>query len=165
MFYSKKLFVVKQYLIKINFKLKYSLICQFFPNLRKKTIGNYGEKLTELEYRKKGFRILDKNWSFRKGELDLIVSEKQDDDVCRETFLTIVEVKTRLIAENKKDEPPLVFKFNHAKRRILLKTVKNYLIIKNSTDNRWSFDLVLVKIDGSGDIKDMEIIKNIWLGN
>ena len=50
-------------------------------------LGNLGEALAADYLRKKGYRICEQNWYFKKAEIDIIA--KKDD------VLVIVEVKTR----------------------------------------------------------------------
>lgn len=53
----------------------------------KKRIGLIGEKLAEKYIRDKGYRILERNYRTRLGELDLIAY--------RENIIIFIEVKTR----------------------------------------------------------------------
>ncbi len=52
-----------------------------------KDLGDFGEKIAEDFYQKKGHRVLFKNYAVKGGELDLIVES--------DTHLIFVEVKTR----------------------------------------------------------------------
>ncbi len=53
----------------------------------KKNLGAWGEKIASQYYQKLGFEILEKNFSQKYGELDLII--KKDHQIL------VVEVKTR----------------------------------------------------------------------
>ncbi len=53
----------------------------------RKDLGDFGECAAENFYRKKGYRILAKNYTVRGGEIDLIVESPE--------WLVFVEVKTR----------------------------------------------------------------------
>ena len=52
-----------------------------------KSTGKWGEDQAERYLKKKGYRVIERNYSCRFGEIDLIVSDR--------TYLVFVEVKTR----------------------------------------------------------------------
>ena len=52
-----------------------------------KSTGKWGEDQAERYLKKKGYRVIERNYSCRFGEIDLIVSDL--------TYLVFVEVKTR----------------------------------------------------------------------
>lgn len=56
-----------------------------------KSTGKWGEDQAEKYLRKKGYRTIERNFSCRFGEIDLIVSDR--------TYLVFVEVKTRKSSE------------------------------------------------------------------
>ncbi|MBQ3261852.1 MAG: YraN family protein [Oscillospiraceae bacterium] len=56
-----------------------------------KSTGKWGEAQAEKFLRKQGYRTVERNWSCRFGEIDLIVSDRE--------YLVFVEVKTRKSAE------------------------------------------------------------------
>jgi putative endonuclease len=53
----------------------------------RRTLGSTGESLAADLYRRLGFRIVDRNWRCRSGELDLVVAAGD--------LLVFCEVKTR----------------------------------------------------------------------
>ncbi len=52
-----------------------------------KSTGRWGEDQAERYLKKKGYRVIERNYSCRFGEIDLIVADRE--------FLVFVEVKTR----------------------------------------------------------------------
>ena len=56
-------------------------------NNRRKSLGTYGERLVEKQYIKRGYRLLDRNYRCRFGEIDLIFQ--------KEDKLYFVEVRTK----------------------------------------------------------------------
>ena len=53
--------------------------------------GRWGENRAALEYRRAGFEVIDRNWSCRRGEIDLILR--------RGDLLVFCEVKARRSAQ------------------------------------------------------------------
>jgi putative endonuclease len=53
----------------------------------RRTLGNAGEDLVARWYADAGYRVLDRNWRCREGELDVVAA--------RGTVLVFCEVKTR----------------------------------------------------------------------
>jgi putative endonuclease len=60
-------------------------------DLRNKALGAHGEALTARWYQARGYRVLDRNWHCREGEIDLIVALADTVVFC--------EVKTRRSAD------------------------------------------------------------------
>jgi len=56
-------------------------------------IGSKGEALAAQRLEEKGYRILDRNYRFERGEIDLVAFEPDDENEGGE--LVFVEVKTR----------------------------------------------------------------------
>ena len=55
--------------------------------LTPKELGIHGERTAEKHLRSLGYRILDRNWRWRKGELDLVAEQEEQ--------IVFVEVKAR----------------------------------------------------------------------
>jgi putative endonuclease len=54
---------------------------------RARSLGNFGERVAASHLEAKGYAILERNWSVREGEIDLIASRGSD--------LVFVEVRSR----------------------------------------------------------------------
>jgi putative endonuclease len=81
--------------------------------------GRSGETLARLFLEQKGYEILEQNYRFKKGEIDLIVF--------KEPFLIFVEVKTRSKTNFGMPETAV----SARKAQLLMQTAENYLIEKN----------------------------------
>jgi len=108
----------------------------------KKETGDLGEKIAEKYLKDKGYKILDKNYSFRisgnpqKGEID-IIAKKSD-------IISFIEVKTlrnpaTLISPEEK--------VNFSKQRKLVKTAESWLMKKKiPLNSKWQIDVIAIKI-------------------
>lgn len=104
----------------------------------KKKIGDLGENITCRFLVKRGFRILDRNYSKKWGEID-IVAEK-------DRILHFVEVKTVVSHETGKYRPEE--NVNHQKLKRLSRIIQTYLIDKNvSYETVWQIDIMAVFLD------------------
>lgn len=86
-----------------------------------KAIGNFGEDFTEKYLKKNKYKILDRNYTCKYGEIDIIA--------CNKNYILFVEVKTR--GENYIYTPSEAV--TKSKQRKLLKTAVYYL--KNNNIN------------------------------
>jgi putative endonuclease len=93
-----------------------------FFKQKPKTLGQIGEELAQLEYKKRGYEIVAANFfnkkGLRKGEIDVIVKNKQ--------LLIFVEVKTRSHDSSRFGTPEE--SVNIFKQIKLLKAVKIFLL-------------------------------------
>lgn len=109
-----------------------------------KKLGNLGERIAESYLKKKGYQILDKNYSFRipyapqKGEID-IVAKKSD-------IISFIEVKT--LAEKRWTyiiSP--AEKVNFRKKKKLIKTAESWLMKKKIPLNSpWQIDIIAIEL-------------------
>ena len=57
------------------------------PRRRNRSLGNFGERVAASHLESKGYEILERNWSVREGEIDLIARRSDE--------LVFVEVRSR----------------------------------------------------------------------
>lgn len=136
-----------------------------------KEIGNLGENLAQKFLKDKGYKILDKNFSFRipgapqKGEID-IIAKKGD-------IISFVEVKTLRQSpapsergsplERRQGNPFLPEdKVDFRKRKRIIKTAE-YWLTKNKIplDSKWQINIIAVTIDLSNKKAKIKYFKNI----
>jgi len=98
-------------------------------------LGKMGEEKAANYLTEKGFTILEKNWRFKKSEIDLI-AQKQN-------LLIAVEVKTR---SSLSFGTPQNF-VNPKKIRLLSEAFNQYIVSKNMDLNA-RFDIIAVYFDG-----------------
>jgi len=94
-------------------------------------LGKLGEELAAHYLLRKGYEILERNWTFKKGELDIIA--------LFENQIVVVEVKTR--NSNFFGDPQEFV--SPAKIKMLVKTANEY-IIENDIALETRFDIIAV---------------------
>jgi putative endonuclease len=110
-----------------------------------KQLGILGEKIAQKYLEKKGYQILDKNYSSKfvsgpqRGEID-IVAKKLD-------IISFVEVKALEDSGETSDISPEE-KFNLGKKRKIIKMAESWLIEnKIPFDSKWQIDVISIKIN------------------
>ena len=98
--------------------------------------GDYGERLAQAYLRRKGYRILERNWSTRYGEIDIVAA-------CRDA-LVFIEVKTRY----SQDTESAFAGLSPAKHERFLKAVYQYLHERELGDEaQWRIDVIGISLD------------------
>jgi len=113
-----------------------------------KQLGNLGEKIAEDYLRKKGYQILNRNYSPKwvsgpqRGEIDIVAR--------KENIISFIEVKTLA----SKDSPGASSSFqpeekvNFPKQRKLVKIAENWLMEKKiPLDSKWQIDVISIQIN------------------
>src|SRR4030042_5472976 len=116
--------------------------------IEKKELGKKGEELALRFLKKKGFRIIEKNYVCKMGEMDIIAREKDT--------LAFIEVKTR--TSTLFGPPQLAV--NASKQRQLSKVALNYLKEKHLGDVKARFDVVAILLGHKGE--EIELIKDAF---
>lgn len=100
----------------------------------KQEIGKLGEDIAVNYLKQKGYKILDRNFECRQGEIDIIALDKKE--------IVFIEVKTR--TSNKYGAPSEAV--NKIKQKHMLQTIKYYLYIRNLSDEFVRIDVIEVYI-------------------
>lgn len=112
-------------------------------------VGLRGEKLALQFLRQKGYKILERNYRKKFGEVDIIALHQR--------VVVFIEVKTR---RTKRYGSPFEAVGQH-KQRQLVKIAQDYLIAKDLSDAPARFDVV--GVDLSNDLKpQVDIITNAF---
>ncbi len=114
-------------------------------------LGKQGEDIAALYLRKKGFRIIDRNFKARYGELDIICTK---DDT-----LVFVEVKTRVGEEFGKPEESVT----PWKLREVVKTAQYYKLLHEKLPESMRIDVIGIEIDDSDTPTYFNHIQNVTL--
>jgi len=118
-------------------------------SLTKLQQGKRGEDLAVEFLKKKGFKIIDRNFRIRGGEIDIVALEKD--------VLVFIEVKTRSSSEF---GSPLE-SITYWKLKALVKTAQFYKIKHRGLPDAMRIDAVSVKINYNTGITEMELVRDI----
>lgn len=116
--------------------------------LSSRDIGNKGEELAVKYLKKRKYKVLERNYTCRYGEVDIIA---RDGDT-----VAFVEVKSR--SENTRVNP--LYSVNRRKQTQICKAAQDYIVKKKISDKMFRFD-VLTVIYKEPDA-EIELIKNAF---
>lgn len=103
----------------------------------KQTIGKLGENLACTYLVNNGYQILERNFSCRQGEIDIVSYDKRNNEI------VFVEVKTRTSFEYGFPSEAV----NKLKQKHMLNSAKFYLYCKKLEDSFVRFDIIEIVID------------------
>ncbi len=115
--------------------------------MNKKTIGDKGENIAENYLKKKGYKIIERNFKTRSLEIDIITE--------KENFLVFVEVRSKLNNNFGAPEETINFK----KSRKLKNNAKKYVNYKKY-DGLYRIDVICIIFENENKIK-LNHYKNI----
>jgi putative endonuclease len=118
------------------------------PRREKKELGKKGEEVALRFLKKKGYRIIEKNYVCKMGEMDIIAREKDT--------LAFIEVKTRT---SMRFGPPQLA-VNPSKQRQLSKVALNYLNETRLNDVKARFDVVAILLGPVNE--EIDLIKDAF---
>jgi len=104
--------------------------------------GRAGEKAAERYLRKHGYRILARNVTYRRGEVDLVAQEKRSGTVC------FVEVRSRATDDGRAPDISPEATVTAAKRRRVISAAKKFLALRRAMDRPVRFDVIAVRFAG-----------------
>ncbi|MGA2093877.1 MAG: YraN family protein [Sedimentisphaerales bacterium] len=104
-----------------------------------KLLGRWGERQCEKFLKRKGLKILTRNYTCNAGEIDLIMVDK-------DRAIVFVEVKTRL----DEDFAPTETVVNKTKADKMVKTSRYFLSVHDIANRPYRFDVVTVTLGSRG---------------
>ncbi len=116
--------------------------------MERQEVGKLGEKLALRHLKKRGYRILDRNFRCRRGEIDIVTTQKD--------YLVFVEVRTKTTAAFGTPEESIT----QTKKDHLIATALTYISEHQKLPPLWRIDVVAVELDQKGKSKRIEIIEN-----
>lgn len=101
---------------------------------KRHVLGREGENVAVEYLRKEGYKILERNFSCRQGEIDAIVLDEQ--------YIVFIEIKSRTSIEyGLPSEAVTKRKLEH-----MIKTIKYYLHIRNLENENIRIDVIEVYV-------------------
>lgn len=111
--------------------------------------GNYGETLACEFLSSHGFKILERNFRIRGGEIDIVAKDSDE--------IVFVEVKTRFTHEYGPPEESIT----PGKINFLIRAAQFYLLKNNQINEKYRIDAVTVDFAESKEKPKIEIFKSI----
>lgn len=124
-------------------------------NLFRKEEGELGEQLAVEYLKKQGFKILERNFRIRGGEIDIIALDPSAGS--GQVTLVFIEVKTRRSSEFGTPFEAIT----PWKLRALIKTAQFYSIKNPNLPELMRIDAVGIVLDNEGKPASIELVKNI----
>jgi len=107
--------------------------------------GQQGEELAVDFLKKKGYRVLERNFRYERGEIDIVAEDRE--------ALVFVEVKSRRTRTFGEAEDAVTI----LKRRRLRRIAEGYLFTHNIESKACRFDVIGIQFDGErADIRHYE---------
>ena len=135
-----------------------------------KKLGDYGERIACCYLEKKGYKILDKNYSRKwqggpqKGEVDIIARPCRNISGifsgAKGDTIHFIEVKT--LSSNKNRDFLPEDKVNFRKQKQILKIAQDWLTEKKiSLESKWQIDIVSIKVDLNTQKAKVHFLENV----
>jgi putative endonuclease len=118
--------------------------------MNKRSMGSEGEQLAARFLQEKGYEIIERNYRFGRGEMDLIAKEGND--------LVFIEVKARRSSEYGAPEESITV----AKEAQLKRVADGYLSEHDIEDQNCRFDIVTITYEHGAPV--INLIQNVFLG-
>jgi len=115
----------------------------------RKNLGDSGERVAALFLEQRGYKILERSWRTRGGEIDLVA---EDADV-----LAFVEVRTRRSDSAGAPEESLT---PRKRARMIAMAVEYLSRHEEWAERAWRIDFVAIELEQNGKVKRIEVIKS-----
>jgi len=131
---------------------------------QKRQFGDRGEAAAVNYLKDNGYKILDRNWRQKCGEIDIVAVKIEGRLFARSAVMVFVEVKT--IKGNGSNLAAALAAQNvhFSKQRRLIRTAKLYLANKKiPVQTPWRIDVMLVVLDEAGNSVKIEHLESaVW---
>lgn len=118
------------------------------PGDIRQRLGSLGERLAVAELERRGYRVIERNFRSRLGEIDLVAEEGED--------LVFIEVKTRRGTTHGLPEEAV----NSRKARKLQEVAFSYLDGHALPECSWRIDVVAVQFSLEGKLEEIRVYQH-----
>lgn len=119
----------------------------------KKIEGEIGESLAVVFLKRNNFRIIDRNFRTRNGEIDIIAIDESE----KPPVLSFIEVKTRKTT----DFGTPLESIGYYKLQALLRTAQFYKASHSRLPESLRIDAVSVLLNPDNSLSEIQLVKNI----
>ena len=126
----------------------------------KQKIGEIGEGEAVAFLMKQGFSILERNYTKKWGEID-IVAEKRDRIYFIEVKSVVRENLDNVLRETNDYRPE--DNMHPWKLKRLARAIQTYILHKRLDDREWQFDLLVVYLDTKNNRSQVKVVSDIIL--
>ncbi len=99
--------------------------------------GTQGEELACHYLQRAGYTILERNFRFCRGEIDIVATDGE--------YLVFCEVKLR----DSDEYGPPEYSITSDKQRTIRRVAKGYLFAKKIREHACRFDVITIRVDGT----------------
>lgn len=124
--------------------------------MRRKSLGELGEKLALKHLKNKSYKILDRNFRSKLGEIDVIAIDPSSTISGKDT-LVFIEVKTRWSRSYGPPEEAIT----PWKIRRIIKAGEYFKLLHPELPDSLRLDAVVIDLSSEGKLERIEILKNI----
>lgn len=115
---------------------------------RARSLGNFGERVAASHLEAKGYEILERNWSVREGEIDIIAAKPEE--------LIFVEVRSRRGGAFGQPEESITGR----KAQHVRAAAAAYLMEHPDAPENQRIDVIALELDAKGRVLRVEQIEN-----
>lgn len=119
--------------------------------------GSFAEGLAEEFLKKRGYKIIGRNYRKPWGEVDIIAEKFVQ--LCNKNIVIFVEVKASHSPAPKGFEPEK--RVNNDKIKRIKRAVQTYIQQNNLDDRSWQIDIIAIELDKEKGVAKITHFKNI----
>jgi len=127
----------------------------------KQKIGEIGENVAVKFLVKQGFSILDRNYTKKWGEIDIVVEKANK--ICFIEVKSVSRPDLESVSQETLDEYHPEDNMHPWKMKRLARTIQTYLLSKNLDEKEWQVDLLVVFLDIKNKKAKVKVVKDIIL--